>query len=114
MALFWQKIDNACLRLYDYLMPDLRFDLEDDLSITELRNVDQWQPRLAKAGKLRVQRHGAVVGVLLSPDEWKAMKEQIENARDRELIADRSGAKVLSGRKLRSALEKELKEAGLL
>jgi hypothetical protein len=42
------------------------------------------------------------------------MSEQIENARDAQLIAKRSGAKLSRGKKLRSELEKELKEAGLL
>lgn len=95
-------------------MPDLRFGLEDDVSVTELRELDRWQSRLAKAGKLRVQRRGEVVGVLLSPAEWNAVKAQIEDGRDRGVVASRTGGEVLTGKKLRSSLERELKKAKLL
>lgn len=95
-------------------MSDLRFDLEDDVSVTELRELDRWQSRLAKAGKLRVQRRGEVVGVLLSPAEWNAVKAQIEDGRDRAIVASRNDGELLSGKKLQIALERELKKARLL
>jgi len=63
-------------------MHDLRFDLNDDLNVTELRNIDAWQSRLSGAGKLRLQLHGEIVGVLLSPDEWLALKAQVEVSGD--------------------------------
>lgn len=95
-------------------MSDLKFDLEDDVSVTELRELDRWQSRLTKVGKLRIQRRGEVVGVLLSPAEWNAVKTQIEDGRDRLVVTSRADGKVATGKTLRSSLERELKEANLI
>jgi hypothetical protein len=103
----------------DLAMPDLKFDLEDDLSTSDLRKVDQWESRLSEAGKLRVQRNGRVLGVLVSPTAWRAFKEQtefyeralrlVENERDLQLITQREGGgPLLRGRELSVALEREL------
>jgi hypothetical protein len=102
----------------------LRFDLEDDLSVSDLRKVDSWSPRLTKAGKLRLQRRGEVLGVLLSPPAWRALKDQseryeralheIENDHDRAVIAAREGGDLKRGKALHDAVERELKGAGLL
>jgi hypothetical protein len=106
-------------------MADLKFDLEDDLSISDLRRVDEWESRLTRAGKLRVQRSGKVLGVLVSTTAWRELKEQrdqydrllrlIENERDTHIIADREAhAPLLRGHELRDSLEQELKKDGLL
>jgi hypothetical protein len=105
-------------------MTDLKFDLEDDLSVSDLRKVDEWEPRLSEAGKLRLQRRGEVLGVLLSPREWHALKgiheryerllDLVEDERDRRIIAEREGGTLLEGKELTDALEQELKNAGLL
>jgi hypothetical protein len=106
-------------------MPDLKFDLEDDLSISDLRKVDQWETRLSNTGKLRIQRSGKVLGVLISTTAWRELKEQaeryerflhlIENEHDAQVIAARDGqGPLLRGSALRDALEGELKEDGLL
>jgi hypothetical protein len=106
------------------VMSDLKFDLEDDLSVSDLRKVDEWEPRLSEAGKLRLQRRGEVLGVLLSPRAWRALKEQteryeqvlrlIEDERDRRIIAQREADPLLRGEELRDALGQELKKTGLL
>jgi hypothetical protein len=107
-------------------MPDLKFGLHDDVSIGDLRQVDEWQQRLSDRGKLRVQRRGEVLGVLLSPKAWAALEKQtmlfeqvlgqIEDERDLRLIEarEREGGEFLSGDALASAVERELEEAGLL
>lgn len=105
-------------------MAELKFDLDDDLSVSDLRKVDSWAPRLSETGKLRLQRRGEVVGVLLSPTAWRELTAQneryeqalrlIENERDRQIIAEREGGKLMRGKPLRDALSRELKEAGLL
>lgn len=106
------------------MVPDLKFDLEDDLSVSDLRRVDEWAPRLQKSGKLRLQRRGAIVGVILSSREWTALKDRteraeealrrIEDARDRQIILEPEGGQPLRGKKLSAAVERELKDAGLL
>src|ERR1019366_4127603 len=59
------QLTNTMATIYaDLAMPDLKFDLEDDLSTSDLRKVDQWESRLSEAGKLRVQRNGRVLGGL--------------------------------------------------
>ncbi len=105
-------------------MAELKFDLDDDLSVSELRKVDTWAPRLSQIGKLRLQRRGEVVGVLLSPSAWRELTAEneryeqalrlIENEHDRKMIAERESGKLLRGKPLRDALSRELKEAGLL
>jgi hypothetical protein len=105
-------------------MPDLKFDLNDDVSVSDLRNVDRWFARLSRAGKLRLQRRGEVLGVLVSPREWSELKEQtehyrqvlesVEDERDRRVIAEREHTKRLSGVRLRNSLERGLKKAGVL
>jgi hypothetical protein len=106
-------------------MPDLKFDLDDDLSISDLRKVDEWEARLSRAGKLRVQRSGKLLGVLISTAAWREFKEQteryqrvlglVENERDAQIIAGREGqGPLLRGPELRDALEQELEKDGLL
>jgi hypothetical protein len=121
----WRLIDIASAFEYiQCLMADMKFDLEDDLNVSDLRKVDEWEPRLSEAGKLRLQRRGEVLGVLLSPRAWRALKEQteryeqilndIEDERDRRIIAEREEHPLLKGAELRDAVKSELKEAGLL
>jgi hypothetical protein len=124
MAIEWQHKKSP--RGYTgKAMPDLKFNLEDDISISDLRKVDEWEARLSKAGKLRVQRSGKLLGVLISPDAWRAFKEQtelherllrlIEDERDMQMIAEREGQEpLLRGAELSAALERELKADGLL
>ena len=125
MSTRWHLVD--ILSAFGYtkcLMPDLKFDLEDDLNVSDLRKVDEWGPRLSEAGKLRLQRRGEVLGVLLSPRAWHALKEQteryeqmlndIEDERHRRIIAKREEHPLLRGAELRDAVKSELKEAGLL
>ncbi len=106
-------------------MADLRFELEDDLNITDLRKVDEWSKRLAEAGKLRVQRSGKVLGVLVSPDAWREFRDQtaryeralraVENERDLQLIDQREDEEpLLRGADLSRALALELKRDHLL
>jgi hypothetical protein len=105
-------------------MADLKFDLEDDLSVSDLRKVDLWESRLSATGKLRLQRSGKILGVLISPHAWHALKEQneryertlrlIEDERDGRIIAEREGGPLLRGPELSAALYRELKDAGLL
>lgn len=106
-------------------MPDLRFDLQDDLSISDLRKVDEWESRLSEVGKLRVQRSGKVLGVLVSPAAWREFQEQtelyeralrrIENERDAQLVAERENdGPLLRGDALGAALERGLNDSGLL
>jgi hypothetical protein len=105
-------------------MADLKFDLDDALNISDLRKISLWEPRLSKIGKLRLQRNGEVLGVLVSPSEWRALAERaqayerafraIEDARDRRIIAEREDGDLLIGDELDRALGVELTEAGLL
>jgi hypothetical protein len=105
-------------------MAELRFNLDDDLSVSDLRKVEDWTSRLSHSGKLRLQRRGEVVGVLLSPNAWRELTAQneryeealhlLENERDRNIIEEREGGKLLRGKALRDALGRELKEAGLI
>ncbi|MBE3590656.1 MAG: hypothetical protein IMW98_07530 [Firmicutes bacterium] len=59
----------------DALREEIRrgFDLDAQVSLTELRQPE-WRRRLAAAGKLRVVHRHEVVGVLLSPDAWRAVQ----------------------------------------
>jgi hypothetical protein len=105
-------------------MADFKFHLEDELNVSDLRKVDEWEPRLSEAGKLRLQRRGEVLGVLLSPRAWRALKEQteryeqmldnIEDERDRRIVAKREEHLLLRGMELGDAVESELREVGLL
>jgi hypothetical protein len=116
--------DMLAFRYAEDAMADLKFDLEDDLSVSDLRKVDEWEPRLSHVGKLRLQRRGEVLGVLLSPRAWRELREQseryeqalrlLEDERDRRIIAEREAGPLLGGEELRDALRRELKEAGLL
>jgi hypothetical protein len=102
---------------------ELKFNLDDDLSVSDLRKVDEWEPRLSEAGKLRLQRRGEVLGVLLSPRAWRALKEQteryeqllcrIEDERNRRIIDERGEGTLLGGAELRDALQHQLEEDGL-
>jgi len=104
-------------------MSDLKFELDDDLSVSDLRKVETWAPRLSEAGKLRLQRRGEVVGVLLSPRAWRELTSQneryeqalrlIENERDSRIIAEREGGRLSRGKTLSNAVGRALKEAGL-
>ena len=101
----------------------LKFDLLDDVSVTELRGED-WPGRLTRAGKLRVQRRGEVMGVLLSVAEWHRLSaaieayerqlEELEDERDRQLVAERAGAPLERGTSLSGGIDRELRDTGLL
>ena len=103
---------------------NFKFDLKDDLDVDDLHKVELWKSRLYEIGKLRLQRSGKELGVLLSPTAWRTLKEQteryehtlriLEDERDRRIVADREGGSLLQGKKLNTALERELKEDGLL
>ncbi len=105
-------------------MTELKFDLDDDLSVSDLRKVESWAPRLSEVGKLRLQRRGEVIGVLLSPSAWRELTSQneryeqalrlIENERDSNIIAEREGGRLARGKALSDALGRDLKEAGLI
>jgi hypothetical protein len=104
-------------------MSELKFDLDDDLSVSDLRKVETWASRLSEAGKLRLQRRGEVIGVLLSPRAWRELTTQteryeqalrlLENDRDSQIIAEREGGRLARGNALSGAVGRELKEAGL-
>jgi len=79
---------------------------------------------LSKAGKLRLQRRGEVIGILLSPGAWRELTSQneryeqalrfIENEHDSRIIAKRDGDALTRGKALSAAVGRELKEAGLI
>jgi diphthamide synthase subunit DPH2 len=98
-------------------MAELGFDLEAAVSLSELRG-EEWPNRLEHFGKLRVERRGEVVGVLLSRQQWQAVAETIreleqrlETAEDeivRTIIDRRSDAKLKRGPSLRAGVEERL------
>jgi len=104
-------------------MPDLKFDLDDDLSVSDLRRVDEWTPRLQKTGKLRLQRRGETLGVILSAREWKALKARteraeealrlVEDSRDRRIVSERENGRPARGKKSSATVDRERKDAGL-
>jgi hypothetical protein len=107
-------------------MSDLKFGIDDDVNVGDLRQVREWEQRLRDRGKLRVKRRGEVLGVLVSPAAWAVLEQntnslreilgRIEDERDTRIVEEREreGAEFLSGETLASAVESELKEAGLL
>lgn len=61
------------------------FDLDEQVTLTELRQ-SEWRDRLAAKGKLRVAHRHEVVGVLLSPEAWQALQrleEYVERLEER-------------------------------
>ncbi len=101
-------------------MPDLKFDLDDDLSVSDLRRVDEWTPRLQKTGKLRLQRRGETLGVILSAREWKALKARTERAEealrlveDSRIVSERENGRPARGKKSSATVDRERKDAGL-
>jgi hypothetical protein len=101
----------------------LKFDLDDDITVSDLRG-EAWPERLSEVGKLRVQRRGQTVGVLLSPHEWHVLRKAldryaslfawVEDDADRALFAARDDGEFLGGRAQAEALSAALKKAGLL
>lgn len=55
------------------------FDLDAAVTVSELRRESDWVARLKQYGKLRAERRGrgpsAVVGVMVTPDVWRTIKE---------------------------------------
>jgi hypothetical protein len=105
-------------------MAELKFNPGDDVSVSDLRKVEDWTSRLSESGKLRLRRRGEVVAVLLSPSAWRELAIQsgrydaalrfLEDERDQKIIEARKGGNLLRGKVLREALGRELKKAGLL
>jgi len=103
-------------------MHSLKFDLDDDISVSDLRG-EAWPERLTEVGKLRVQRRGQTVGVLLSPREWYALRNAldryaslfawVEDDADRALFVAREDGEFRGGPAQAEALSAALKEAGL-
>jgi hypothetical protein len=101
----------------------LKFDLDDDISVSDLRG-EAWPERLTEVGKLRVQRRGQTVGVLLSPHEWHALRKAldryaslfawVEDDADRALFLAREDGEFRGGPEQAAALSAALKKAGLL
>ncbi len=83
------------------------FDLDAAVTVSELRRESDWESRLERFGKLRVERRGrgpsAIVGVLVAPEVWRALKEMLtrldalEEAEVARLIEAREGAPLASG-----------------
>ena len=104
-------------------MPHLHVELDDDITVTDLRG-ETWPERLVEAGKLRVQRRGQTVGVLLSPQEWRALRQalgryealfdRLEEDGDRRLISEREEGVLGRGPTQAQELESELARIGLL
>jgi len=89
----------------------LGFGLDADVSLSQLRNGEEWTDKLREHQKLRVQRRGDTLGVLLSKEAWHAIGEQImrcdaiveqiEDAEAERLIDQRSDAKLEQGAALK-------------
>ena len=102
------------------------FDLDAAVTVSELRRETDWVKRLEQYGKLRVERRGrgpsAIIGVMVLPEVWRAMKEIIERldavdeAEVARLIGERSGAKRVRGKELleqtRTLLGEEMRAPG--
>lgn len=86
---------------------DLGFRIDADVSLSQLRHGEEWTDKLREHQKLRVQRRGDTLGVLLSREAWQAIGEQImryeaiveelEDAEAERLIDHRSDAKLEQG-----------------
>ncbi|GAB6877436.1 hypothetical protein [Thermaerobacter litoralis] len=50
------------------------FELDEQVTFSELRSA-AWMKKLAERGKLRVAHRQEVVGVLLSPQAWEALRQ---------------------------------------
>jgi PHD/YefM family antitoxin component YafN of YafNO toxin-antitoxin module len=105
-------------------MVDLRFELNADVSVSDLRNEKVWSERLDHLRKLRILRRGNTLGVLVSLDEWETISSAIaqyeaalEDAEDaivKRLIDERAGASRQRGQALKSEVIKKLKASKLL
>lgn len=109
-------------------MDELRFEMDAAVSVSEMRREEVWRKRLGRFKQLRVERRGrgesGVVGVLVSPERWRAieasqrrLEAQLEALEDEiagRIIDEREGAPLVRGRKLREAVSRRLKERGLL
>ena len=90
---------------------DLGFGIDADVSLSQLRNGEEWTVKLREHQKLRVQRRGDTLGVLLSKEAWQAIGEQImrydaiveqfEDAEAERLIDERSDATLEQGAALK-------------
>ncbi|TAM56313.1 hypothetical protein EPN52_14445 [bacterium] len=109
-------------------MKDLKFEMDAAISVSEMRHEETWRKRLGRFKQLRVERRGrgesGVVGVLVSPERWRAiaasqerLEAQLEALEDEvasRIIEEREGAPLLQGRELSAAVSKRLKQRSLL
>ena len=105
-------------------MIDLRFELDANISLSELRNEKELTDRLGHFHKLRVQRRGDTLGVLISRDEWQeiaeaitqyeALLEEAEDAIVKRIIDERAGGELKSGEAFKTDITKRLMARGLL
>jgi len=105
-------------------MIDLRFELDANISLSELRNEKELTERLGHFHKLRVQRRGDTVGVLISRDEWQdiaeaikqyeSLLEEAEDAVVKRIIDERADGEPKSGDAFKRDITKRLTARGLL
>ena len=86
------------------------FDLDAAVSVSDLRREGSWRELLTRYGKLRVERRGrgesAVVGVLVTPEVWRQLRDALVAADAAEeedvahLIDSREGGHLLQGKDL--------------
>lgn len=100
-------------------MFDSGFALDASVGITELRN-DAWLGRLERFGHLRLERRGEVLGVVLSPQEWRTLIEHLERSAQlleeaestlcARIVDTREDAQPMRGEQLRASLEERLSD----
>jgi len=78
----------------------LAFDLDADVAVTDLRSEDLLAGRLRAHPALRVRRRNDVLGVLVTPEHWRAIADHVlhleqlvdgyENAAVEQMISRRA------------------------
>ena len=56
----------------------LRFDLDASIGVSDLRSEAVVEASLREHARLRVQRRGEAVGVLVAPDAWRKLTAYVE------------------------------------
>lgn len=56
----------------------LRFDLDASIGVSDLRSEARVEASLHEHARLRVQRRGEAVGVLVAPDAWRKLVTYVE------------------------------------
>lgn len=69
------------------------FDLDDDLSLTDLRSPG-WLQKLHQTGKLRILQRNKTVGVLVEPAVWGALQDLVQDLLEDMAIEERFGDRV--------------------